>query len=264
MLIDRPSPGRIARVDNDTIRTMSLFNCPLSAAKADQLIAILGLAENSRVFDAGCGTGEFLIRAVDASGGIGLGIDLDQKSIDLAQENASQRIDRGTCEFRLGDMQNPAIDDLKFDVAICIGSTHAFGIGAQAYPNALSALSKFLRPGGLMLIGEGYWKQPPAAEYLQFLGEPAGVYRDHAENIAFAEARGFLPVYAAVSSDDEWDQFEWSHYYRAVQRAEACVDASDIAKGLERSIAWRNGYLNWGRTTMGFGFYMFRTPAKTD
>lgn len=243
---------------------MSQFNSPLSAAKAEQLIAILGMTENSRILDAGCGTGEFLIRAVNASGGAGLGIDIDQKSIDLAQEGASQCNCRGTTEFRVGDIQDLSLGDQEFDVAICMGSTHAFGSGAEGYPNAILGLSQLVRPGGLMLIGEGYWKQPPATEYLQFLGDPAGVYHDHVENIALGEARGFLPLYAAVSSDDEWDHFEWSHYKRAIERAEACVDASDTAKGLERSIAWRNGYLRWGRTTMGFGFYLFRTPAKAD
>jgi cyclopropane fatty-acyl-phospholipid synthase-like methyltransferase len=248
----------------DTLSIMSLFNSPLSAAKADQLIAVLGIEKNSRILDAGCGTGEFLIRAVNASGGTGLGIDIDQKSIDLAQENASKHNGGGTTEFRVGDIQDPSLGDLEFDIAICMGSTHAFGSGVEGYPNALFALSRLLRPGGLMLIGEGYWKQPPAAEYLKFLGEPAGVYRDHFENITLAEAHGFLPMYAAVSSDDEWDHFEWSHYRRAIQRAEACVDAADTAKGLERSIAWRNGYLRWGRTTMGFGLYLFRTPTKAD
>ena len=243
---------------------MSLFNSPLSVAKADQLIAVLGIKEKSRILDAGCGSGEFLIRAIDASGATGLGIDIDQKSIDLAQQHASRRIEKGTFEFRVGDMQEPSIGNMKFDLGICIGSTHAFGNGAEAYPNTLRALSQFVRPGGLMLIGEGYWKQPPVAEYLEFLGEPSGVYHDHAENIALAERAGFLPLCAAVSSDDEWDHFEWSHFMRATQRAEACVDSSGQAEGFKRSIAWRNAYLRWGRTTMGFGFYIFRTPAKAD
>lgn len=239
---------------------MSLFNSPLSAAKADQLIAVLGLSEKSRILDAGCGNGEFLIRAVKASGATGLGIDLDQKLIDLARENASQRNTTGHCEFRQSDMQSQELGNQKYDIALCIGSTHAFGSGAEAYPNAINALGQLLRPGGLMLIGEGYWKQPPSAEYLQFLGEPTGIYHDHAANIACAEARGLLPLYAAVSSDDEWDHFEWSHYQRAIQRAEANADASAAAEGIKQAIAWRNAYLRWGRSTMGFGFYLFRTP----
>lgn len=243
---------------------MSLFNSPLSAAKADQLISVLGLSENSRILDAGCGTGEFLIRAVQTSNATGLGIDLDQKLIDIARKNASHLVITGHCEFRQGDMQNQEFGNLKYDVALCIGSTHAFGSGAEAYPNAINALGQLLRPGGLMLLGEGYWKQPPSAEYLEFLGEPTGIYHDHAENIAFAEARGFLPLYAAVSSDDEWDHFEWSHYQRAIQRAEANTDASQAAEGIKQAIAWRNAYFRWGRSTMGFGFYLFRMPAKAN
>lgn len=88
---------------------------------------------------------------------------------------------------------------------MCIGSTHAFGTGDTAYPNTLRELSRLVRPGGHLLIGEGYWKQPPAPDYLKLIGEPAVIYRDHAGNISFAEQHSLVTLYAAVSNNDEWD-----------------------------------------------------------
>ena len=73
-----------------------------------------------------------------------------------------------------------------FALGICIGSTHAFGAGDSAYPNTFERLKQLVRPGGYLLIGEGYWKQEPAPEYLAFIGDPVGIYRDHAGNISFA------------------------------------------------------------------------------
>ncbi len=120
---------------------------------------------------------------------------------------------------------------------------------------------RLVAPGGLILVGEPYWQQPPAPEYLSLLGEPVGVYRDHVENVLFAERKGLVPVYASVSSDDEWADFEWAHWRRH-QDATRGADTARAREELERSRRWRDGYLRWGRSTMGFGFYVFRKPLK--
>ena len=122
----------------------------------------------------------------------------------------------------------------EFDLAICIGSTHAFGSGEAAFPNAIERLSRAVRPGGQLLIGEGYWKQEPAAEYLKLVGEPVGIYRDHAANISFAEQRGLIPLYARVSSEDEWDDFELSHHQKVQRLADANPNDPTAAERLAR------------------------------
>jgi len=241
---------------------MPLFNNPISIEKATQLISLLDLPPNSRALDIGCGRGEFLIRVLEAYGGHGLGIDIDADSIAAANENAGRRLSAPFYEFREGDAQSEPVTPESFDLAVCLGSTHAYGLGDTAYPNALNSLLRVLRPGGLLLVGEGYWKQPPDPEYLKLIGEPLGIYHDHATNISFAEARGWIPLYAAVSSDDEWDHFEWSHRMRIEQQAARHPDASSQSK-LENSRKWRDGYLRWGRATMGFGFYLLMKPARS-
>jgi hypothetical protein len=108
------------------------------------------------------------------------------------------------------------------------------------------------------LIGEAYWKQPPAPEYLSLIGEPVGIYRDHAGNIAFAAERGLVPIHAEVSSDEEWNDFEESHYLKIRRDAEANPNDLALAARLVRSQQWREGFFRWGRSTMGFGLYLFR------
>jgi hypothetical protein len=115
-----------------------------------------------------------------------------------------------------------------------------------------------------VLIGEGYWKQEPAPEYLTLIGEPVGIYRGHAGNISFAEERGLVPLYAAVSSEDEWDDFEWRHYMKVRCDAEAKPDDPPLAARLTRVRHWRDGYMRWGRSTMGFGLYLFRVPREPE
>lgn len=237
------------------------FNNPLSSEKADRLVQLLQLGPGSRTLDAGCGTGEFLLRVVAHHGGHGVGVDRDPKCIDAARQSAAARGPASRCEFHAADAAE--FEDARgaFDLGICIGSTHAFGAGDAAYPNTIRRMQELVRPGGWVLLGEGYWKQEPAPEYLALIGDPVGIYRDHAANISFAEARGWIPIYAAVSSEDDWDHFEWSHQMKVRREAGALPDAAARETKLARSREWRDGYLRWGRSTMGFGLYLFRVPG---
>jgi SAM-dependent methyltransferase len=237
------------------------FNNPIGSEKADRLVDLLALGPGSRTLDAGCGTGEFLLRVVARYGGHGVGVDRDPKCIEAARQSAAARALASRCEFHTFDANEFKAARAAFDAGLCIGSTHAFGAGDAAYPNTIVRLQQWVRPGGCVLLGEGYWKQEPAREYLQLLGEPVGIYRDHAGNIAFAEQRGLIPLYAAVSSDDEWDHFEWSHLLKIRGEAEADPGDAALAARLTRSREWRDGYLRWGRSTMGFGLYLFRVPG---
>jgi SAM-dependent methyltransferase len=238
-----------------------MFNIPVSARKADRLIRLLDLAEGSRVFDAGCGEGEFLVRVMEMTGAAGVGVDVDAQSIAAARSKAEARVPPGGWEFREWDLQKEVLEEAAFDVAICLGSTHAFGSGEAAYPNTIARLSRAVRPGGQVLIGEGYWRTTPVPEYLELIGEPVGIYRDHEVNVSFGEQQGLVPLYAATSNEDEWDHFEWTHRMRIEQESMLRPDDAEIAEKRRRSRAWRDGYLRWGRSTMGFGFYLFMKPG---
>lgn len=236
------------------------FNCPLSFEKAGRLMDAMSLTAKDRVLDVGCGRGEFLIRLVEATNAHGLGIDINADLIQAAQDQAAKRVSQDRIEFRAEDAKDVSLDSDQFDAALCLGSTHAFGEGYAAYPNALKALASAVRPGGQLLIGEGYWKKAPNLEYLELLGEPVGIYHDHAQNIALAERAGLIPLYAAVSNEEEWDHFEWSHRMRFERMAAENPDDLAAADKLTAIRKWHAGYLRWGRSTMGFGFYLFMKP----
>lgn len=240
------------------------FNTPLSSDKADRLISLLDLRDNASVVDAGCGNGEFLIRVVEAWSCHGTGIDIDAAAIQAARKSAAGRISDSQCMFLEGDMQCLQLDENTWDLAVCLGATHAFGEAEAAWQNTLQSLCRAVRPGGQLLMGEGYWKQRPDPEYVRLIGEPVGVYRTHEENVAYAESLGLIALYAAVSSDDEWDHFEWSHRLK-IEREEGLSAHGTESDRLRRSRDWRNGYLRWGRDTMGFGFYLFgKPPGEID
>ncbi|MGH7488173.1 MAG: SAM-dependent methyltransferase [bacterium] len=236
-----------------------VFNNPIGSEKADRLVQLLELRPGGRALDVGCGTGEFLLRVVAHHDVHGVGLDRDSKSIAAAREGATARGLAGRCDFQEVDANDFRADPGTFDLGICIGSTHAFGMGDVAYPNTIDRMIELVRPGGYVLVGEGYWKQEPAAEYLQMIGDPVGIYRDHAGNVTFAQKRGLTPLYATVSNEEEWDHFEWCHKMKVEREAWANPDDASLAARLARSGPWIDGYLRWGRSTMGFGLYLFRT-----
>jgi SAM-dependent methyltransferase len=257
----KPQPdlaGGVTELSGACYAGVMLLNNPIGPARVERLIKEMSFEARHRVLDVGCGTGELLLRIVETQGVEGLGVDRDEGKIAEAQAAARRRLPAGTVQFRAEDAAKLDLRERRYDRAICLGSTHAFGLGQGAYEYALAGLMQLVVPGGLILVGEPYWKQPPTPEYLSLLGEPVGIYRDHLENVLFAEERGLVPLYAAVSSDDEWDDFEWAHRRRHEESAAAAPKTAQAREDLLRSRRWRDGYLRWGRSTMGFGCYVFR------
>lgn len=237
-----------------------LFNSPISSEKADRLIDLLALTADSRVLDVGCGTGEFLIRIIEKYRCHGVGVDMDAAGLEAAREASEERGCGELAEFverDIGDYRG----ETGFDCGLCLAATHAYALDEPAYPEALRGLGGNVKEGGMLLIGESYWARTPEQAYLDFVGTPNGTYRSHEENVRLAESLGLRPLYAITSSLDEWDDFEWSHHMKIEKHARENPDDPAALERRDRGRAWRSGYLEWGRGTMGFAFYLFRKES---
>jgi cyclopropane fatty-acyl-phospholipid synthase-like methyltransferase len=237
-----------------------MFNNPISQQKADRIINILMMNSTSKVIDIGCGEGEFLKQIHEKSKADCLGVDIDSTCIELANQKIDQLDSGKKLRFLLSDIKSMQIDRNSYDLAVCIGSSHAFGEGKSAYPNTLKQLSDLLKPNGLVLLGEGYWKQKPDQEYLDFIGEPSGIYNNHEQNIEQANSMGLIPLYTTVSNQDEWDHFEWSFLMNAELKAIAEPENKEAQAKVKNIRKWNQYYRKFGRYTMGFGFYLFLKP----
>ena len=185
------------------------FNAPITSARADRLIEILELPPAANVLDVGCGNGEWLARIARRWGvARGLGVDHEAACIQAA------RLAHPALEWREADAGDLEIPDDSLDLAVCVGATHAFSMGEPACAETLKRFGRWVKPGGLVLLGEGLWERPPSRDFLDFLGEHPGVYRDHAGNIELARSFGLVPLYALVSTPAEWDDFQWTHTLR--------------------------------------------------
>ena len=72
-----------------------------------------------------------------------------------------------------------------FDVASCLGASWAFG----GHRGTLQYLAQAVRPGGVVVTGEPFWKKEPGAEYLASSGMARDTYGTHAGNVEVGEAR---------------------------------------------------------------------------
>ena len=73
---------------------------------------------------------------------------------------------------------------------------------------------------------------------------------------------GLVPLGAWTSTVDEWDDFEWTYQRIVERRAHGSPDDADAGRRLEQRREWMEGYLRWGRETLGYGTYLFqRSPV---
>lgn len=233
------------------------FHNPISEAKMNQLLPLLDFKHGQTVIDIGAGNCELLIRMVENYQIKGTAIELYEGAIEEAKKRASARIIDGSIDFIVDDAKRvvQGIGEGSYDVGVCIGSTHALG-GLEL---TLRALQKCVKPGGYLLIGEGYWKKKPSTEYLQALGgAEESELQSHYDNVMTGEQMGLVPNWAYVASEDDWDEYEWLYAKSIEDYCYENPDDPDYEAMRKRISSWRQTYLKWGRDTLGFGLYLFR------
>ena len=231
-----------------------MFNCPLSPEKADRIIGALELRAGGRVVDVGCGTGEFLLRVIERYHVHGTGIDPDGKALAECRKKNAGRVAPELLklhECKAAEFHWPR---QRFDAAICIGSVHAFG----GYLPTLQALKKRVLRGGILVVGDIFWRRKRVAAYRKVLGgDWPSFSTDYLSLARTGEQQGLALVYSAQSSPDEWDHFEGSFAKKRYQKALALPAGPKRKAAIETARRWYDAYLKWGRETMGFGFLVF-------
>jgi SAM-dependent methyltransferase len=105
----------------------------------EDVIAGLGLPEDARILDAGCGSGRNMVEL--ARHGTVTGIELSETSVRLARE-------RGAGEVVLGSVTEMPFAEDSFDFAVCLDVIeHLDDDGA-----ALRELRRVIAPGGALLV----------------------------------------------------------------------------------------------------------------
>lgn len=236
-----------------------LWNSPISEERFEAMARRLELQPGQRVLDAGCGTGEMLMRLAERYGVRGVGIDRSRDAIQKARSHSATRFADAPIEWILGDAA--AYEGSGFDAALCVGSTHAFGSGQEAFGLALDGLAERVKPGGRILVGEAAMKRRAPAEYRRLLRGFPPDSMTHTSNVETVLQKGLKLITSWSSTDAEWDAFEYAHQDAAEKAARERPRDRQAQEKLEARREWIDAYEKWGRHTLGFVVYVMRRKA---
>ncbi|MFI7386336.1 SAM-dependent methyltransferase [Streptomyces sp. NPDC049813] len=227
------------------------FHGPLSEARAARMVDRLATVSPATVLDIGCGWGELLLRVVrSVPGATGVGLDINAGDLARGRDLARERGLAGRVEFAeesaLGTARGPA------DVVLCLGSGQALCDPEQPYdPGAvLRELRRLVRPGGRVVLGEGFWERVPADGELAAMW-PGARADDHVglgALVDLAVAAGFRPVWIESASREEWEEFE-SGYRHDTELWLAMNPGHPLATETRERVdrqraSWAGGYRN--------------------
>lgn len=245
-------PNKFSAITQESL----VYNNPISSGKINKMIDLMPLNPDDRLVDIGAGTCEIPIRFIEKYGCSVTAVELSDSAIEVATLRAQNRAPQERLTFIHEDAKHFISDFTSepYDAGICIGSTHAIGDLAST----IETLRKCVKKHGLILVGEGYWKQRPCHEYLEALGGEESELKSHYENIKTGEDLGLISLAALTANDDDWDDFEWAYARSIEQYCFKHPDDSDCPAMLEKIRKWKQTYNKWGRDTLGFGLYLFR------
>jgi len=239
----------IPRIFNITESAHRIHN-PITSEKLATLGAALRLEAGARVLDLGSGSGEMLCTWARDHGVIGTGVDMSRLFSEQAKLRALELGVAEQVEFIHGDAAN-YVSVEKVDVAACIGATWIAG----GFAGTIELLAQSLRAGGIILIGEPYWRQLPPTEDVA-KGCLAGSISDFhmlPELLGSFSHLGYDVVEMVLADQDSWDRYEaakWLTMRRWLEANPGDELENDIRAQLasepKRYATFTREYLGWG------------------
>lgn len=222
----------------------------------DQLVTVGRLArvgDGTRVLDLACGKGELLVRWAQVFGATGVGVDVSTVFVPAARARATELGVEHLVRFELGDAAAYVPPD-SYDVACCVGATWIGGGTA----GTIELLRKAVPPGGLLVIGECYWRDPPPRCALDDMPDvqPLGGLLD-----VFDRAGTDL-VEMMHADEASWDRYVAAQWFTLRRWLDEHPDdplRQDVRAFLDTS---RRTYLDVQRRYLGWGVFLLR-PSRS-
>ena len=224
----------------------------------DEKLMLLGdvcrLRHGQRQLDLACGKGEMLARWAQQFGISGVGIDISDVFLEAARQRAGELGVADRLEFVKADAGRYDTEPESFEVVSCIGATWIGGGLAKT----LELMRRPLRPGGLVLVGEPFWHEPPPEEAFAALECGPDDFTSLSGTLDRFDAAGLELVEMILADGDSWDRYVAAQWWTIDQWVRANRDdpSADEMRGL--LVARRRAHLKYGRRYLGWGVFVLR------
>ncbi len=227
---------------------------PFTEDKLMLLGEICHLKPGMRQLDLACGKAEMLCRWAQQWGIEGVGVDISSVFLGAAKVRAYELGVASQLTFVHEDAGKYQAEPQTFDLVSCIGATW---IG-NGLIGTLGLMKPALKPGGLLLIGEPYWIEPPPVEAYEALEVGQDDFTTLNGMLSRFEQAGVELVEMVLANQDSWDRYEathwmtWSNWLRDNPHD---PDANTIEESMKKN---RWAYLQYGRRYFGWGVFVVK------
>jgi cyclopropane fatty-acyl-phospholipid synthase-like methyltransferase len=220
------------------------------------------LTADDTVLDIGCGKGAFLHDVLSKSAAVGVGVDVNASFLAEARgANSAGLAER--VEFIEQDaaafLSEAQAAGKLFKCILCVG---ALGVLGEATLTAgLQRLAQVLAPGGVLVLGETFWKAEPSAEYLSAVGMPREAMDTLGVTVKHVTAAGLDIQEALLCSERGFRAYETEYAGNVRAWLEANAADPDAEAFRARIDTWNGAFEREGHAVMGFALLLLRKRA---
>ncbi|MBW6435915.1 class I SAM-dependent methyltransferase [Actinoplanes hulinensis] len=223
---------------------------PFTPAKLAVLGEAIRLRPGMSILDLACGSGEMLCTWAEKHHITGTGVDISTAFIANAVARAAELGVEDGLTFTHGDASGFVAAE-PVDVACCVGATWIGG-GVEG---TLALLERSVKPGGLLLVGEPFWREDPP-DQVAVEGSGAGSREDFGDLPGLVESfrgYGWDLVEMVLADEDSWDRYVAAQWFTVRAWLDENPDdelAAAFRAELDTAplnyVRYQRRYLGWG------------------
>lgn len=228
---------------------------PLTPEKLATLGAAIGLRPGQTLLDLCCGKGEMLATWARDHGITGVGVDISTVFLAAARERAAELGVADRVSFLHGDASKHVAQE-PVDLAACIGATW---IG-DGLTGTVELLSRSMKPGATMLIGEPYWQAEPPSEQAARAchAQSRDSFKLLPDLLAHIHSLGHDVVEMVLADGDSWDRYAAPHWRNIRLFLDEHPD-DELAAGFREELRQDQlDYVRYRRPLLGWGVFVLR------
>lgn len=231
---------------------------PFTDEKLMRVGEVCRLTPGDRLLDLACGKGEMLCRFADRFGSSGLGVDISEVFLSAARARAAELGVADRVRFSHGNAGQVAVKAGAYDVVSCLGATWIGG----GLVGTIDLMRPLLRHGGLLLVGEPYWREDPPARVLSALGHGGDDFTSLVGTLDRFESAGTELVEMVLADGDSWDRYATAQWWTISEWLRSNASHPDAEAMRDFLGNNRRSYLAYGRRYLGWGVFVLADSSR--